>query len=41
MVAKLAVESVAGVVVKHGSDVEVRAVEAVDGESRMMQKMSK
>ena len=31
MVARLAVESVAVVVVKHGSDVEVRAVEAVDG----------
>ena len=41
MVARLAVESVAVVVVKHGNDVEVRAVEAVDGESRMMQKMSK
>ena len=31
MVARLAVESVAVVVVKHGSDVEVRAVEAGDG----------
>ena len=43
MVARLAVESVAGVEVKHGSDVEVRAVEAVEGggESRVMQKMSK
>ena len=29
MVARLAVESVAVVVVKHGNDVEVRAVEAV------------
>ena len=31
MVARLAIESVAVVVVKHGSDVEVRAVKAVDG----------
>ena len=31
MVERLAVEIIAGVVVKHGSDVEMRAVEAVDG----------